>query len=124
MLIPHLHFNGRCREALAFYENAFCTKPDLIQYICDTEPEKGVLHAEIHIHGQRVMLNDRGGNKDFITESSMQLIVIFASVEELKATYQIMNEDSITIDPMQETFYSPCVVGFLDKFGVRWGFMV
>lgn len=46
------------------------------------------------------------------------------SVEELKATYQIMNEDSITINPMQETFYSHCVVGFLDKFGVRWSFMV
>ncbi len=124
MLIPHLHLNGRCREALAFYEKAFFTKTDLIQYISDTQPEKGVVHAEIHIHGQRVMLNDRGGNKDFLIESGMQMVVIFGSVKELKDTYQLMGEDSITIDPIQETFYSPCVVGFLDKFGVRWSFMV
>lgn len=124
MLIPHLHLYGRCREALAFYEKAFFTKTDSIQYISDSEPEKGVVHAEIHIHGQRVMLNDRGGNKDFITESAMQMVVIFGSVKELKDTYELMSQDSVTIDPIQETFYSPCVVGFLDKFGVRWSFMV
>ncbi len=54
MLVPHLHLNGHCREAMTLYEK----------------------------------------------------------------------EDSITIDELQETFYSPCVVGFLDRFGVRWGFMV
>jgi PhnB protein len=124
LLIPHLHLNGSCREALAFYEKTFSTKTDSIQYVSDTEPEKGVVHAEIHIHGQRVMLNDRGGNKDFLTESAMQMVVIFDSVKELKDTYQLMNEGSVTIDPMQETFYSPCVVGFLDKFGIRWSFMV
>ncbi|WP_055668578.1 VOC family protein [Desnuesiella massiliensis] len=90
MLIPHLHLNGHCREALSFYEKAFSTKIDLIQYISDTEPEKGVTHAEIHIHGQRVMLNDRGGNKDFLVESAMQMIVVFDSVKELKDTYQLM----------------------------------
>lgn len=124
MLIPHMHLNGRCREALTLYEKAFLAKTDLIQYISETEPEKGVVHAEIHIHGQRVMLNDRGGNKDFLTESAMQMVVIFDSVKELQDTYQLMSEDSVTIDPMQKTFFSPCVVGFLDKFGVRWGFMV
>lgn len=124
MLIPHLHFNGRCREALVFYEKAFSVKTDSIQYISDAEPEKGVIHAEIHIHGQRVMLNDRGGNKGFLTESAMQLVVIFGSVKELKDTYRVMSEDSVTIDPIQETFYSECAVGFLDKFGVRWSFMV
>lgn len=124
MLIPHLHLNGRCREALTLYEKAFLTKTDSIQYISDTEPEKGIVHAEIHIHGQRVMLNDRGGNKDFLTESAMQMVVIFDNVKELQDTYQLMSKDSVTIDLVQETFYSPCVVGFLDKFGVRWSFMV
>ncbi len=70
------------------------------------------------------MLNDHGGNKDLLPEAAIQLVVIFDSIQELRNAYQIMSEDSITIDEMQETFYSPCVVGFLDKFGVRWGFMV
>ena len=70
------------------------------------------------------MLNDRGGNKDFLKESAIQMVVIFDSVKELQDTYQLISEDSVTIDPIQETFFSPCAVGFLDKFGVRWGFMV
>lgn len=62
MLIPYLHLNGCCRDALTFYEKVFYTKTDSIQYVSDTESEKGIIYAEIHIHGQRVTLNDRGGN--------------------------------------------------------------
>lgn len=29
MLIPHLHFNGNCKEAILLYEKAFKSKADL-----------------------------------------------------------------------------------------------
>ncbi len=124
MVIPHLHLNGRCREALGFYEKAFSTKIDSINYISETEPEKGIMHSEMHIRGQRFMFNDRGGNINLDIESVLQLIVIFDTVNELRNTYELMKVGSVTIDPLQETSYSVCVVGFLDKFGVRWSFMV
>ena len=56
-----------------------------------------------------------GGNKDLLSEAAIQLVVIFNCIQELQDAYQIMSEDSITIDEMQETFYSPCVVDFLDN---------
>ena len=42
MLVPHLHLNGHCIEALTLYEKAFATKVDHIQLISEEEPEIGV----------------------------------------------------------------------------------
>ncbi len=90
----------------------------------EDEPQKGILHAEIYIHGQRVMLNDIGGNNDYTQRAPTELVVIYDSVEDLKNSYEIMKEGSQTISPMEATFYSPCVVEFWDRFGIPWGFMV
>ncbi|WHX50928.1 hypothetical protein QNH46_09925 [Paenibacillus woosongensis] len=38
--------------------------------------------------------------------------------------YQIINVESKTITPIGPIFFSPCLVSFIDKFGVRWCFMV
>jgi len=76
------------------------------------------------IHSQQVMLNDRFGNKDKTTDCAVHIIIMFTSQDELIKCYEIMKEDSITIDPLQELPYSPLAVQFIDKFGVQWGFMV
>ncbi len=51
-------------------KKAFHTKLDSIIYDSEKEPEKFVIHAEMHIHGQKVMLSDWGGNKKFISRFS------------------------------------------------------
>jgi len=33
-----------------------------------------------------------------------------------------MQDNSISINPLQDTDYSSCVVRFIDKFDVRWDF--
>jgi PhnB protein len=124
MLVPHLYLDGRCSDAIAFYEKAFNTKAYFVQYNSDGEPESGVLHSEMHIHGQRVMMNDRGVDNDYSKEPPIQLVMVFADEKELKDAYQVISVDSTTVIPIGPTFYSPCVVCFLDKFGISWCFMV
>jgi PhnB protein len=85
--------------------------------------KKGVLHAEIYIHGQRVMLNDVPG-EIILKRGTQELVAIFDDTEELKKSYEIMKEGSKILSPMQAIDYSPCVVEFWDRFGVLWGFMV
>ena len=68
MLIPHLHFRGNCKEALSFYENAFNVKADTVIFRKDYDSmdrpnENEIAHAVMHIHYQRVYLNDRFGKK-------------------------------------------------------------
>lgn len=124
MLVPHLHLGGRCEEAIESYKKAFDATVDTVLYSRDMGRGDGIGHAEMHIHRQRVMLNDRFGNTKKSIDFAIQLVMIFNNIDELKKSYSILREGSTTIDEMCETFYSPCVVVFIDKFGVQWCFMV
>jgi PhnB protein len=129
MLIPHLHFNGDCREAISFYERAFNARADTVIRNSDYAPvdcrnDDRIAHAVMHIHGQKVYLNDRFGKKDTSTDIAVHLIVTFRNEADLLSCYDIMKEGSITIDPLESLPYSPLAVQFIDKFGVQWGFIV
>lgn len=122
MLVPHLHFCGDCAEAIALYEKAFDTKTDVLFNSGDADGTIG--HAEMRIHGSRVMLNDRFGNKDKSTDCAAAMVVIFESPTELLACYEIMKPGGFVIDPPEELSYSKLGLQFMDRFGVQWGFMV
>ena len=128
MLIPHLHFCDNCEEAIAIYEKAFNTKAESIVYNRDYAPDENpddnrIAHAVMNIHGQKVFLNDRFGNKDKSLNCAVHLIVMFKSVEELLACYEFFKEESTIIDPFTKLPYSELAGNFVDKFGVQWGFM-
>jgi PhnB protein len=124
MLVPHLYLKGKCEKAISQYAKALGAEVKVLIRHDDDDPQKGVMHAEIYIHGQRIMLNDVGADNGHKPRNPVELVVIYDSVEELKNAYEIMKEGSQTISPMEETFYSPCVVEFRDRFGIPWGFMV
>ena len=127
MLIPHLHFCGDCEEAIALYEQAFCTKAKSVvrnrDYSNDNHDDPGIAHAVMFIHRQKIFLNDRFGNKEKSTDCAVHLIVIFPNVEELLACYEFFKDGSTVIDPFVELPYSRLAGNFIDKFGVQWGFM-
>jgi len=121
MLVTHFHFGGRCDEAISFYENAFNTKADFI----DRNETGGVLHAEMHILGQRVMMNDYYGSKGNNTEDfAIQIVPIFKSKEQLLDCYEKLKDEAIYASTPTQVFYSPLVADITDKFGIRWGLMV
>ena len=129
MLIPHLHFCDNCEEAIALYEQAFNTKTTTVIRNIDYAPnensdDKRIAHAVMDIHGQRIFLNDRFGNKSNSTDVAVHLIIMFKNTDDLLACYKIMKKDSIVIDPLEELPYSKLAVQFIDKYGVQWGFMV
>ena len=128
MLIPHLHFCDNCEEAIAIYEKAFNTKAESIVYNRDYAPneypdDNRIAHAVMNIHGQKVFLNDRFGNKDKSLNCAVHLIVMFTSVEELLACYEFFKDECTIIDQFEELPYSKLAGNFIDKFGVQWGFM-
>ena len=120
MFIPHLHFCGDCAEAIIVYEKAFNTKPDVVLRDDDGE----IIHAEMRIHGQRVMLNNRFGNKKRTIDCAIAAVITFNTADELLKCYEILKTDSTTIDQMSKASYTELGVQFLDKFGVQWAFMV
>jgi PhnB protein len=117
MLIPHLFFNGRSEEAIARYVEAFGAEVGMVIPYPEGENKKGIMHAEIIIHGQRIMLNDNNLGPPC-------LVVIYETVEELMRSFEVMKEGGEITAPIIETDYCPCVVGLRDRFGVDWAFMV
>lgn len=131
MLIPHLHFNGCCAEALALYENVFETKASNFDYT-----DGKIAHAEINIHGQTVWLNDNreqiiknfriGGTEGTPSEflCTAHLVLTFGTKEELLDCYEKIKTEADTPLPFSKTPYSELSGNFLDRFGVLWGFIV
>jgi PhnB protein len=122
MLIPHLHFCGNCAEAIALYEQAFGTKTDIL--FLNGNGDDSVGHAEMLIHGARVMLNDRFGKKGKTADCAVSLIVTFKSAVELLACYEKLRPGGIVIDQPEKLSYTELGLQFMDRFGVQWGFMV
>ena len=125
MIIPHLHFPGCCAQAIAAYERAFQTECATTvtnrEYGADDD---GIAHAEMRIHGQRIMLNDRFGNKNMSADIATNLVVTFPSASALRDCYEALKDRCTLIDPLQSLPYSELFVQFIDRFGVQWCFMV
>lgn len=120
MLVTHIYLNGQCKKAIELYKNAFnATIQTLIE---SPENEELVMHAEILIHNQLLMLNDFGNNDGFSVSGGYQLCVKFDSEDELMKSYSILVDGSKIITPLQATDFSACMVRFIDKYDVRWGF--
>jgi PhnB protein len=117
MLTTHIYLDGRCREAIQLYEKAFGAHVDKII----EDPEDGtIVHAEIRIHRQPLMLNDTGSILDPSPAGGYQLSVQFDSQDELMKAYSLLKNDARIIFPLQATDYSDCVVRLIDQFSVRW----
>ncbi|MDF2819873.1 MAG: hypothetical protein K0R15_314 [Clostridiales bacterium] len=130
---PNFNFDGRCEEAIYFYQEAFNAEIGVMLRYADakmedfhkelTETEKHyIYHAELFIGKQRIMMAD---NMDFpfAPSSSLSLTVTMDCKEEVIAAFDIMQESCTVIYPIHSTTYSSCSVSFIDKFGFRWVIM-
>lgn len=121
MLSTHIYFNGQCKQAIELYKQAFDAA---VKTLIEDPDDSLVGHAEILIHNELLMLNDFGNNDGSSISGGYQLCVQFDDEAALQRAYAVMETGSITIEPMQPSDYSPCVVRFIDRFDVRWGFWV
>lgn len=132
-IVPTINFGGNCREAIHMYEKAFSGKIScLITYEQANDPAFNpllkenqrdyVYHSELVLNDQKIIMSDHV-DIGFTTCYSNFLTVMFDTKEEVMRAYEIMKDGSKTIYPIGATAYSSCRVGFVDKFGIRWGLM-
>lgn len=133
VLTPTIHFQGKCREALKLYAQAFDLRVDFALRYRDAKKEdwdvdlseeekEYVYHAEGYIGGQRLMFADDLAGKPpqgcppFLT-------VTFDTATEVERAYEALREGATILVPMHSTTYSSCMGSLIDRFGVRWGLM-
>lgn len=127
---PYLFFDGRCEEAVKFYQNALGAEVTmLLRYKDSPEPpqpgmvppgsEEKIMHSSFRIGETTVMASDGrcAGQPSF---QGFSLSISVASEAEAERLFGRLAEGGQVQMPLARTFFSPRFGMVGDRFGVSW----
>lgn len=128
----YLIFNGNCREAVSFYEQAFNTdKPEIMtfgdspqnpNYQLPEEAKDLVMHTRLSIFGSTVMFSDTFPGSPFTLGNNVTLAIVSSDEEKMRKAFENLKDGGKVSMELQETFWSRCYGSLTDKFGIEWQF--
>lgn len=132
---PYLFFDGRCEEALDFYQAALGAEITMLMRYKDAppppessaqqgcgpgqmDPEK-IMHANIQIGETQIMASDgmNGGKPDF---KGFSLTITAPSAREADRIFAAIGEGGKVQMAMDSTFFARRFGVVIDRFGVSW----
>jgi PhnB protein len=128
---PYLNFEGRCDEAIAFYESAVGAKVNMLLRFRDCPdcqpagkefpPElmEKVMHASLLFGDTDVMATD-GRNTGKTNFAGVSLSVRVATEAEADKVFTALSDGGKVTMPIGKTFFSPRFGMVTDRFGVSW----
>jgi PhnB protein len=123
----YLSFDGRCEEAIAFYQKKLGAVLDVLmrwkecpekEYVPKGIDEK-VMHSSFHIGETEVMASD-GNAKGNPTFAGVSLVLAVKDEPEAKTYFDALADGGSVQMPLGKTFFSPAFGTLTDKFGVTW----
>jgi len=127
-LNPYLNFNGKCREAMTFYQS--CLGGELfMQKVAESpisaqmtsEMGANILHSTLTNNGLVMMGSDMMGNQ-LKSGSSITLFLNCESKEEIDDVFGKLSEDGQVITPLHQSFWGATFGELTDKYGILWSF--
>ncbi|BGD20716.1 VOC family protein [Pseudomonas aeruginosa] len=125
---PYVCFNGRCEEALRFYEHAIGARVSFL-FRFDEAPgpvvvPEGwcdkVMHANLQIGDSQIMASD-GHGPALQPISGISLSLNTRDPQQARRCYDALLEDGGRVElELGKTFWSPCFGTLVDRFGVAW----
>lgn len=127
---PYLFFNGRCEEAMAFYQEALGAEVTFkmrMNEAPDPPPpgavpagfENKIMHANLRIGSTMLMVSD-GNSNDKPTFKGFSLSLTVADEIEAERTFNALLPGGQVVMPLGKTFWSPSFGMLEDQFGVGW----
>jgi len=124
---PYLFFDGRCDEALAFYQKALGAKVEMLMRFKENPSpaanppgsDDKVMHSCIRIGDAAVMASDGNcaGKPSF---QGFSLSLTAKDVPEAMRLFAALGEGGQVQMPFAQTFFSPGFGMVADRFGVSW----
>ena len=126
---PYLFFNGRCEEAVKFYQKALGAQVQMMMRYKEspeppppgmTPPNWGdkIMHASLLIGGNRVMASD--GCAEKTSFEGFSLSISAPSEADADRVFNALSEGGQVRMPLSKTFWSPRFGMLTDRFGVGW----
>ena len=127
---PYLVFNGNTREAITFYAQVFGQElPDIMEFGPGPGPDGQpypeemqslVLHAELIVHGTRLMFSDAMPHDPVTIGQNVTLALHLSDVDVLQKRFDQLAKGGSVIMPIQKTFWSEAYGIVEDAFGIQW----
>ncbi len=127
---PYLFFNGRCEEAMAFYQEALGAEVTFqmrMNEAPDPPPpgavpagfDNKIMHASLRIGELTLMVSD--GNSDMQPSfTGFCLSLSVATPAEAERCFHALAAGGQVKMPLGKTFWSPAFGMLEDRFGVGW----
>lgn len=128
MLIPHLKFNGNCKEAYDFYLKVFHTFERGLRPYEDYVPEglkvvppnlsEWILLGELEICGELFYLSDVV--EPVVEGSNLCLELRIETKEKAERIFNGLKDGAHVIQPLVEIDGDEYNAKLIDKFGIHW----
>ena len=126
-IIPHLNFNGQCREAFETYAKVlggeiifmgtWAEMPGADQF--PPEMQKLIMHTTIKIGDQMIMGADSPPDR-FEKAQGLSISINLKDAADAERIFNELSEGGNVVMPFQQTFWSPGFGMFTDRFGTPW----
>jgi PhnB protein len=127
---PYLFFNGRCEEAINFYQRALGAEVEMLMRFKDSPeppqpgacaPDSGekVMHACFRVGGSSIMASDGrcSGKTSF---DGFALSLALTDEAEAERLFVALAEGGQVQMPLAKTFFAERFGMLADQFGVSW----
>jgi len=130
MLLPAIHFEGNCNEAISLYKEVLGAEVQAIAYFKDrpadsgmeeTLPDDFVMHSEVKISDVVLSMTDGGEKRP--TGDNFSFIIIKENKEEVTDIYNGLLEGGKEIIALAPVFWASTYGLVEDKFGISWQVM-
>jgi len=127
-LVPYLHFNGNCEEALNFYKKNLKGKILHIQRFGDSPMEvpaalkKKVIHCSFQFGENVIMASDSMPKNKIKHGNGMALSIDIKDKKTINTVFKGMSAGGKITMPLQDTFWGARFGMLVDKYGVSWMF--
>jgi PhnB protein len=124
---PYLFFNGRCEEALEFYNSAVGAEVEMLSRFKDapepgmTQPgmEDKVMHASFRI-GETILMASDGRCEGEPRFEGFSLSIIVPDEKKAESVFNALADGGKVTMPLEKTFWAPKFGMLEDQFGVGW----
>lgn len=130
-LNPYLALNGKCREAMTFYQKTFGGELSFLTVgespICDQMPAEAkdtIMHSSLTFEAGTIMATDMTGPDNCSGQAAIpfrsSIALDCSSDEEAQRVFNAVAEGGATMCPLGPAFWGGIFGAVTDRFGVNW----
>jgi PhnB protein len=120
--------NGKCAEAVRFYERTLGGKIEMIMKFgdspqpehCPAGAEHLVMHASLKVGDRTLMASDVPASMPEKPMGGFSLSLAYDSPDEARRVFDALSQGGTVKMPMQKTFWAETYGMLVDQFGTPW----